>query len=286
MGRPRKQTVDYFPHFVSTDSRTKFILEQNWGNDGYAFWFKLLELLGRSEGHYYDCSRPADKMYLVALTKVTEEQADAILDMLALRGNIDVELWQERKVIWCQSLVDNLQDVYSKRTVSAPSKPFTAPEEPPAPEETPEPEDKPRKRGRPKKADTADGPKSARGVCDEVVELYNGICVSFPKVRSLSEARKKAIKARLANGYTVDSFKELFQKAEASSFLKGKNDRNWQATFDWLIKDSNMAKVIDGNYTDKGGGNYGGTYPDRGHTGGDAADPGGFKPSGGFKGGE
>ena len=72
MGRPRKQTVDYFPHFVSTDSRTKFILEQSWGNDGYAFWFKLLELLGRSEGHYYDCSQPADKMYLVALTKVTD----------------------------------------------------------------------------------------------------------------------------------------------------------------------------------------------------------------------
>ena len=56
----------------------------------------------------------------------------------------------------------------------------------------------------------------------------------------------------MANGYTVDSFRELFQRAQASSFLKGKNDRNWQATFDWLIKDSNMAKVIDGNYEDKG----------------------------------
>lgn len=166
MGRPRKQTVDYFPHFVSTDSRTKFILEQGWGNDGYAFWFKLLELLGRSEGHYYDCSQPADKMYLVALTKVTEEQADAILDMLALRGNIDLELWQERKVIWCQSLVDNLQDVYSKRTVSAPSKPFTAPEEERAdqdPADEPEPEEKPRKRGRPKKTETPPGEPKARG---------------------------------------------------------------------------------------------------------------------------
>mgnify|MGYP000162716640 CR=1 FL=1 len=282
MGRPRKQTVDYFPHFVSTDSRTKFILEQNWGNDGYAFWFKLLELLGRSEGHYYDCSRPADKMYLVALTKVTEEQADAMLDMLALRGNIDVELWQERKVIWCQNLVDNLQDVYSKRTVSAPSKPFTAPEEPPEPANDPEPEDKPRKRGRPKKADAEAAEKGAKGVCEEVAALYNEICTSFPKVRSLSEARRKAIKARLNNGYTVESFRELFQRAEASSFLKGKNDRNWQATFDWLIKDSNMAKVIDGNYTDKGGGNYG-PNTDRGHTGRDGSDPGGFKPSGGFK---
>ncbi len=36
--------------------------------------------------------------------------------------------------------------------------------------------------------------------------------------------------------------------AEESDFLKGKNDRNWSATFDWLIKDSNMAKVLDGNY--------------------------------------
>lgn len=289
MGRPRKQTVDYFPHFVSTDSRTKFILEQNWGNDGYAFWFKLLELLGRSEGHDYDCSQPADKMYLVALTKVTEEQADAILEMLALRGNIDLELWREHKIIWCQSLVDNLQDVYSKRTVSAPSKPFTTPEEGQAdqdPADEPEPEEKPRKRGRPKKTDTApEGGQPARGVYEEIRDLYNTICTSFPKVRSLSEARKKAIKARMANGYTVDSFRELFQRAQASSFLKGKNDRNWQATFDWLIKDSNMAKVIDGNYEDKGGGGYG-PYPDRGNTGRNGSDPGGFKPSGGFKGSE
>lgn len=92
MGRPRKQTVDYFPHFVSTDSRTKFILEQSWGNDGYAFWFKLLELLGRSEGHYYDCSQPADKMYLVALTKVTEEQADAILDTAGGKHQLSLHL--------------------------------------------------------------------------------------------------------------------------------------------------------------------------------------------------
>ena len=281
MGRPRKQTVDYFPHFVSTDSRTRFILEQSWGNDGYAFWFKLLELLCRSEGHYYDCTAAANEKYLVALMKIDETAVNDILAVLADLGNIDRQLWEERKVIWCQSLVDNLQDVYSKRTVSAPNKPFTEPEE----EEPAEgkPEEKPHKRGRPKKGDGAEHAKAARGVCDEIVGLYNEICISFPKVRSLSEARKKAIKARLANGYTADSFRELFNKAEASSFLKGKNDRNWQATFDWLIKDSNMAKVIDGNYTDKGGNGYG---PDeyRGRTGGNETDPGSFRPSGGFKG--
>lgn len=83
-----------------------------------------------------------------------------------------------------------------------------------------------------------------------IVAAFNSICVSFPSVKALSDARKKAIKARL-NNFSLDDFKTLFEKAEASSFLKGKNDRNWSATFDWLIKDSNMAKVLDGNYDDK-----------------------------------
>lgn len=83
-----------------------------------------------------------------------------------------------------------------------------------------------------------------------IVAAFNSICVSFPSVKALSDARRKAIKARL-NNYSLDDFKTLFEKAEASSFLKGKNNSNWSATFDWLIKDSNMAKVLDGNYDDK-----------------------------------
>ena len=93
--------------------------------------------------------------------------------------------------------------------------------------------------------------------CQQIVDLYNQICKSFPSVRSLSDARRKAIKARL-NAYSVEDFKTVFENAEASSFLKGSNDRNWTATFDWLIKDQNMAKVLEGNYVDKGTRNGGG----------------------------
>lgn len=91
-----------------------------------------------------------------------------------------------------------------------------------------------------------------------IVNTFNSVCVSFPSVKVISDARKKAIKARLKN-YSVDDFKTLFEKAEASSFLKGKNSNNWSATFDWLIKDANMAKVLDGNYDDKKGAGGGGT---------------------------
>lgn len=101
--------------------------------------------------------------------------------------------------------------------------------------------------------------------------LYNETCVSLSQCRNMSENRKKAIKARYSSGYTLEDFETLFKKAEASSFLKGKNDRNWMATFDWLIKDANMTKVLEGNYDDhgKGGDNNGGPekYPAGGQYG-------------------
>lgn len=85
---------------------------------------------------------------------------------------------------------------------------------------------------------------------EAIKDFYNLTCSSFPKCTTMSESRKKAIKARFTSGYTLEDFKKVFVKAENSSFLKGRNDRNWTATFDWMIKDSNMAKILEGNYDD------------------------------------
>ena len=84
----------------------------------------------------------------------------------------------------------------------------------------------------------------------EIADMYNTICTSLPRVTALSDKRKEAIAARFKH-YTVDQFREMFAKAEASPFLKGGNDRNWTANFDWLLKDANFAKVLDGNYDPK-----------------------------------
>ena len=80
--------------------------------------------------------------------------------------------------------------------------------------------------------------------------MYNDTCVSFPKVTQLSDKRKKAIKARLKK-YSVDDLKRAFENAEESDFLKGSNSRNWSANFDWIMNDTNLAKVLDGNYANK-----------------------------------
>lgn len=89
---------------------------------------------------------------------------------------------------------------------------------------------------------------------NSVKDAYNTLCPSLPSVKTLSEARKKAIKARL-NTYSIDDITEAFRKAEASDFLKGKNNNNWTANFDWILKDANMAKILDGNYDNKKGEN-------------------------------
>lgn len=121
MTRPRKQTVDYFPH-TCNHGQTMFIIEQRYGNDGYAFWFKLLELLGNSEGHFLDCNKPATWNYLAAKTLVPKEKAEEILDLLSELEAIDTELWKS-KIIWSDNFLKGLAFAYRNREVAIPDKP-------------------------------------------------------------------------------------------------------------------------------------------------------------------
>lgn len=273
MGRPRKQTVDYFPHFTSTDSKTKFILEQSWGNDGYAFWFKLLELLGRSEGHYYDCSTSANEKYLVALAKIDDNTVNDILGVLAELGNIDRELWEQHRIIWCQHLVDNLQDVYSKRTVTAPYKPFTEP--PKAPEKEPEPEEPPKKRGRPKKTEAK--PKRESCLTAEQMKLFEKFYAAYPKKvdRATAERAWNKISPTPDEAMT----EKIIQAVEASKRYDSRfRDKQFIPNpASWL-----NAKGYLNEWTQEGGNEYGGLNQSRGYSG--TGSPGDFKPSGGFKG--
>ena len=93
-------------------------------------------------------------------------------------------------------------------------------------------------------------PDAPQDNCMLIFELYNRICRSYPRITQYSEARKKAVKASLKK-YNLKDFERLFKNAESSDFLKGKIKCDWRATFDWLINDTNMAKVLDGNYDNR-----------------------------------
>lgn len=128
MARPKKQTVDYFPHYC-THGKTLFILEQRFGITGYGFWFKLLEELGRHEGHFLDLRDENELEFLGAKTHVSGAETLLMLNLASKLGAIDPKLWENR-VVWCQKFVDNLTEVYAKRTVSVPRKPVSIPDNP------------------------------------------------------------------------------------------------------------------------------------------------------------
>ena len=122
MARPTKNTVDYFPHSVQ-HGKTMFIIEERYGNDGYAFWFKLLESLGDADGHYLDLNDTATYEYLRSKTRRESSFLDEILNLLAKLDAIDPELWSKR-VVWCQKFVDGISGVYTRsRHTLPPSKP-------------------------------------------------------------------------------------------------------------------------------------------------------------------
>ena len=115
MARPQKAVVDCFPHYVN-HGRTMFTIESKYGNDGYAFWFKLLELLGTSEHHYIDCNNIESWEFLIAKTRMSEETVVDIIELLSKLGAIDKELWQ-CKIIRSDNFITNLSTVYKRREV-------------------------------------------------------------------------------------------------------------------------------------------------------------------------
>ena len=122
MSRRHKATVDYFPHYVN-HKQTLYILEQKYGNDGYAVWFKTLELLGKTEGHYIACGDPAVWCYYVATARVDEEKLIEIMDLLCSLGAVDRELWTQHKIIWSQNFINELEALYVRRKIDLPQKP-------------------------------------------------------------------------------------------------------------------------------------------------------------------
>jgi hypothetical protein len=69
-------------------------------------------------------------------------------------------------------------------------------------------------------------------------------------VVNMTEARRKAVKARIAQ-YDKETVFTVLKKVAASPFLLGCNDRNWKCDFDWIFKAGNFTKILEGNYDEK-----------------------------------
>lgn len=99
-------------------------------------------------------------------------------------------------------------------------------------------------------------PKTEKLPAKEIKEMWNTTCTSFPKLFTISENRKNKMRLRISEMGGIDKalplLKQVFEKMQESSFLKGDNKRGWKASFDWLFEnDKNWVKVFEGNYENK-----------------------------------
>lgn len=86
---------------------------------------------------------------------------------------------------------------------------------------------------------------------EHVVEHWNELAPSLgkPCIRKLTPTRRALLKARIAqNG--LEDFVEVFANIRASPFLRG--DKGWRGcTFDWVFKQANFQKILEGNYNEQ-----------------------------------
>lgn len=82
----------------------------------------------------------------------------------------------------------------------------------------------------------------------QVVDNFNKICKSLPKTNTLEEDTKKFIQKSFSNFKDIKAFSKVFKKVEESDFLSGRSNRWGGCGFSWCVMESNMKKILSGNY--------------------------------------
>lgn len=104
---------------------------------------------------------------------------------------------------------------------------------------------------------------------DQIMNDYHSTCRDLPSIRAMSDARKKKIRTlinelermKIFPGLTpYEVLHKIFEAAQGSDFLSGRNGKWNGCSFDWLINKTNALKILEGNYTNKGGAPGGRNY--------------------------
>ncbi len=101
----------------------------------------------------------------------------------------------------------------------------------------------------------ADVALSPSGCSARFMELWNEHCGTLPKVREITESRRRKLAARCRERPDFEQeFLAATQRAAQTPFLLGENERGWRANFDWLIRsDTNLVGILEGKYDGEGG---------------------------------
>lgn len=84
----------------------------------------------------------------------------------------------------------------------------------------------------------------------DVVDSWNAKAEQFdlPKVVKLTEARRRAIRARKREWPDIGDWRAAFRNLGESPFLLGGGRTGWKADFDFFLQTKSFAKLVEGSY--------------------------------------
>ena len=92
--------------------------------------------------------------------------------------------------------------------------------------------------------------KPTKSEIERVFDLFIELCPSFSKPRKKKDGtgdNYKFTSGRLQE-YSFNEIKQTFLNAEASDFMKGKNEKGWTADYTWIMRVNNFPKVFENKY--------------------------------------
>ena len=116
MARPIKEGMDYFPHDVDAMSDDKIeILRALHGNDGYTFYFGLLERIYRQPDFEYDISDAETIQILCKKLLINTEVFDAILQTALKYACFDADIYHKTGRLTSNGIKKRAESVVKKR---------------------------------------------------------------------------------------------------------------------------------------------------------------------------
>jgi hypothetical protein len=86
---------------------------------------------------------------------------------------------------------------------------------------------------------------------DAILSAFNTILPELPQVEVLTALRTKTLNQRIAENparIEIDWWRKYFLRVREFPWPMGQNPSNWQATFDWLISEAGMQKILEGSF--------------------------------------
>lgn len=112
MARPQKEGLDYFPHDTDATSDEKIeAMRALHGNDGYAFYFILLERIYRTNNGELDISNTSKKAAIISKVGVSPEKFDAMLEDAFELELFDRSIYEQRQHITSNGIRKRVEEV-------------------------------------------------------------------------------------------------------------------------------------------------------------------------------